>query len=36
MPKIDGPVLKQPTFDGYSLDMYIELCNFEIEVKPFS
>ena len=33
MPKTGGPVLKQPTFDWKAIDKYIELCNFEIEVK---
>ena len=33
MPKGDGPVLKLPNFDSKSPDKYIELCNFEIEVK---
>ena len=36
MLKAGGPVVRQPTFDWRSLDRYIELCNFEIEVKRFS
>ena len=32
-PRMDGPTLKQPTFDWTGPDRYHELPNFKIEVK---
>ena len=33
MPRLIGPVLKQPTFAWKATDKYKELCNFELDVK---
>ena len=33
IPKLDGSIMKQLTFDWHSTDKYAELRNFKIEVK---
>ena len=35
LPRMDGPLLKQPIFAKKVPDKKCELCNFEIEVKTF-